>query len=477
MTSRPVVVVAALLLAAVAPAQGIEDLLVESFPGPTLSVHFIDVGQGDAILIQTPRGKHVLVDSGPDAQARALTAYLDDLAVGRLDMVVNSHAHADHIAGLPALLTRWPVGLVLDSGIAHTSGTYARMLSALEAQKLSVKKARRGRKVTIEPGVSLELLGPQEPLVTGSRSDLNANSVVFRLAYGRISFLLTGDAERETEARLLVAPREVRATVLKVAHHGSAHATTAAMLKAVNPRVAVVSCGRHNKYGHPAPETMARLERAGVQTYVTARDGDVVISTDGRKLRIETYPKRPASAKTTTSEAKPLPVQPGATSTLLLDVNTASHEQLRSLPGVGPKTAEKIIAARPFASVPELRRVKGIGAKKLARLLPLVRAGPSGHQAVATPATPLPTTPGPAVLPASADHDGLIDLNTASAEALDTLPGIGPKTAARILEWRGANGPFLSIDQVTQVKGIGPKKLQKLRPLVTVGIGPEEPPN
>ena len=538
---------AALLLASTAGAAtpDLDGLLVDEFLGPTLQIHFVDVGQGDAVLLQTPGGKHVLVDTGADTRARALNAYLDDLAVERLDMVVNTHAHSDHIGGLAALLRRWKVGLVLDSGVPHTSGTYERMLAAIEAAGVPVKVARRGRKITVEDGLVLEVLGPEEPLVAGSRSDLNSNSVIIRAVYRDVSVLLTGDAEHETEERLLRDPGSLAATVLKVAHHGSAHATDTRFLRAVKPLVAVVSCGLKNKYGHPAPKTMARLDDAGVRTYVTARDGDVVVATDGKRLHIETFPKpvvavqdrSPALRRVPTGQAPPIravrPSVAGAPrldASGVIDLNTASEAALRGLPGVGPKTARRIIAARPFANVDDLRRVKGIGKKKLEGVRGRVRTGPPvvAPRAAAAAVAELTTRGLPvdvnrasarrldgdlalgpitaariiarrpyasvdelalrvkgitarrmvrlrplmrvgparaAAVPAAASPAaGLVDLNSASAAELDRLPGIGPKTVARIIAAR----PFSSVDDLTRVKGIGKKKLARLRPLVTV---------
>ena len=474
----------ALLVAstALATRAPLDALLVDDFPGPTLAVHFIAVGQGDAILVQTPRGKHVLIDSGPDPDARALTAYLDDLVVNTLDLVVNTHPHSDHIAGLPALLRKRTVGAVLDSGAPHTSGTYERMVAALEASKVPVKKARRGRTVKVEPEVSLEVLGPAEPFIRGSRSDLNANSVIIRLVYRDVSFLFTGDAEHDTEARLLEAPKSISATVLKVAHHGSSHATTDALLKAVDPLLAVVSCGRSNKYGHPAPETLARLDRRGVRTLVTSVVGDVTVSTDGRRLRIQTQPKRLAVAAVAVAPTVRAGTPPvAAASVEAVDLNLATSEQLAALRGVGPKTAARIIAARPYRSVQDLSRVKGLGPKKLARLLPNVRVGAPARRPLppgalarlnVRPGGPLPNLVPRAPPVAVGARAGALDLNTATGEQLDELPGVGPSTAARILEWRRESGPFVRVDQLTEVKGIGPKKLAKLRPHVRVGASP-----
>jgi competence protein ComEC len=245
-------------------------------------VHFIDIGQGDSALIEGPTGKRVLIDSGPSQSGAALKAYLRAVGATELDMMINTHPHADHIGNAAALIREMTVRLVLDSGFAHPIKPYQDLLDAVEETKTPIRIARRGRSIDIGGGASLELLGPEEPLISGSRSDPNSNSVVFRLTFGGQSALFTGDAEEETEERLLKSPEKLRAGLLKVAHHGSRHASGDHFLDAVSPVAAVISCSERNRYGHPAPETLGRLERRGVRHWVTALGGSVVAETDGR---------------------------------------------------------------------------------------------------------------------------------------------------------------------------------------------------
>jgi hypothetical protein len=146
-----------------------------------------------------------------------------------------------------------------------------------------VKNASSGRRIELEPGVTLTLLAPAEPFFAGTRSDANANSIVARLVYGETSFLFTGDSEEETEKRLLATGAELRSTVLKVAHHGSKTSSHPPLLAAARPSFAVISCGVGNRYGHPHAEALARLR--GVRLLRTDRDGTVVLRTDGRSLR------------------------------------------------------------------------------------------------------------------------------------------------------------------------------------------------
>lgn len=272
------------------PAQpeALADLLTDTLGPDVLRVHMIDIGQGDALLIEAPGGKRILLDAGPRTARKALLDYLGRLGVRRLDMVVASHAHSDHIANMDVAINRLRPGVLLDSGLPHTTRDYTRMLDAVEHHKVKLRLARKGRQITLGQGVVLHLLGPEEPLIKNSRSDLNANSVVFRLEYDQFSMLFTGDAEEVTEQRLLKDPESLAATVLKVAHHGSAHASTPAFLKAVKPRIAVVSAARKNRYGHPAPEAMQRLTAAGATLFDTPRHGHIVLSTDGKKLQIHT---------------------------------------------------------------------------------------------------------------------------------------------------------------------------------------------
>lgn len=243
-------------------------------------VDFLDVGQGDAILIRGG-GKAVLVDGGP-AEAR-VDRLLRRMGVQRLDLVVATHPHADHVAGLERVLRGFEVGLFLDSGQTHTTGLWDRVLTAIEEEQIPYRTARRDMTLRLGDEAVLHVLFPTPRPLRGTRSDLNSNSVVLLLDHDEIEFLLAGDAEAPTEAALLRhGLPEVE--VLKVAHHGSEHSSTRRFLAALSPAWAVVSCGEGNRYGHPDPAALERLSAAGATVFRTDRSGHVRALSDGSSL-------------------------------------------------------------------------------------------------------------------------------------------------------------------------------------------------
>jgi len=260
---------------------------------PQLVVTFLDVGQGDSIVIQGPSGRAVLVDGGGEVEghltgydigARRVVPALRRLRLRGIDVLLLSHPHEDHVGGLVAVLQNFPVGLVLDSGFVHPAPSYPRFLRLVEEKQVPYRLARRGQLLDLGGGAAAVLLNPREPLVIGSGSDVHANSVVARLVYGTASVLLTGDIEALTEAILLSEGTDLRSTVLKVAHHGSATSSTPAFLEAVAPRVAVISVGAMNPFGHPHRATLDALHAVGAAVYRTDVHGAVTVSTDGTQL-------------------------------------------------------------------------------------------------------------------------------------------------------------------------------------------------
>ncbi len=256
---------------------------------PALRVDFVDVGQGDAALVTSPTGKTVLIDGGPAHGAPALTAFLAHHVHGPLDLILLSHRHEDHLGGLPAVVRQVGVRTFLDAPVAgHAGPDYEALMRELEARGVPARLATRGRRIDLGGGAVITLLGPPDPPIVGSRSDVNANSVVARLTFGNVAILFAGDAESPTEKWLLGSGAELGADVLKVAHHGSRYASGMKLLRAVHPRIAVISAGAGNEYGHPAPVTVERLARIGAAVYRTDLDGDVTIETDGAALKVET---------------------------------------------------------------------------------------------------------------------------------------------------------------------------------------------
>jgi len=277
----------ALLALAVAPLSGAQ--------AAELTVTFFDVGQGDCTLIVSPTGKRVLIDGGPPEAGERLLAALAAHRVDLLDLIILTHPHADHLGGLKKVVGALPVRMFLDSGYPSTSPLYVGLLGALSARGVAVKQAAAGRQIELGGGALLTLLGPPTPWLTSTRSDINANSVVARLAWQDRSALFTGDAEPETERWLLAqspAGREagsLRAELLKVAHHGGRFSSTLQLLQAVAPRLAVISVGATNDYGHPTPEALARLAQVGARVLRTDQDGEVTVrSRDGQPWEVAT---------------------------------------------------------------------------------------------------------------------------------------------------------------------------------------------
>ena len=260
-----------------------------SLPDGKLHVTFLDVGQGDAIFIQTPQGQKVLVDGGPSP-----TILL--AALGRrmpfwertIDLVVLTHPHDDHVSGLIPVLERYKIKTFLDGGQEHPTPTYTHCLELVQEKGIPYHLARAGMQIQLGGGLQMRVFHPQSDLLSGTDSDVNNNSIVLRLAYGRISFLLPGDVEEEAEAVLLSSDEDLASTILKSPHHGSDNSLNPRFLEAVNPQLAVIQVGADNKFGHPDPTTLARLEEHGVTVLRTDQNGTVEVVSDGERYWIKT---------------------------------------------------------------------------------------------------------------------------------------------------------------------------------------------
>jgi competence protein ComEC len=253
-----------------------------------LRVDFISVGHGDAVLITSPIGKTVLIDGGLAQAGETVAAFVRSRTKAPLDLVLLTHRHADHLGGLGEVISRQGTNAFMDAVFAHPSPAYDALIRLLERLHVRVLEARRGRIIDLGGTARMILLTPPDPLIIGSRSDANANSLVARLEFGQVRILLTGDAEAVTESWLLQSKADLRADVLKLAHHGSRHSSTAAFLEAVSPRVAIASSGPMTAVGHIHPETVMRVATIGARLYRTDLDGNITVLSDGKDIEVET---------------------------------------------------------------------------------------------------------------------------------------------------------------------------------------------
>ncbi len=252
-------------------------------PG-TLELTILDVGQGDGLALRGPDGRIILVDAGKNAHPSL--DYLRAVETTVVDALVLSHPHLDHIGGAQALVERVRVNRVYDCGYLHTTSVYRRLLEAIEADsRIDYFQPRAGDILDWGPGLKVTVLHPDR----ANYEDINDNSIVLHVAMGAIAFVLTGDAEAVAEAAILdrFAGR-LGATVLKVGHHGSTSSTTLPFLKAIAPKLAVISCGAGNSYGHPRAPILDRLREHRVETLRTDLSGWISILTDGETYHVRT---------------------------------------------------------------------------------------------------------------------------------------------------------------------------------------------
>lgn len=257
-----------------------------------LEVYFLDVGQGDSELIRLPNGEgvfHILIDTGEYAYADSLTEGLRALGVEKIDALICSHPHTDHMGCMARIVQRFEIGSFymprLPDEKVPTTSAYEALLNALEKKGLTATPLEQNTVIPCPAGASLQVSAPQRG---ADWEDLNNYSGVLRLTYGETSFLFTGDAEKESEALVLEDGYEISADVLKCGHHGSRTSTSAKFLKAVNPRYAVISCGKDNSYGHPHEGTLEKLQKLGTTVYRTDEDQTVLAKSDGTTVTFET---------------------------------------------------------------------------------------------------------------------------------------------------------------------------------------------
>jgi len=262
----------------------------------TLAAHFLDVGQGDACLVVCPDETVLLIDAGPSSAANVVVGYLRDLDIERIDHLVFTHPHADHIGSGAAVLEAFDVSNVYMPRTGHTSQTYENLLLAIKDEGLTVTEAKAGKVLFEKQNLKAEFIGPVK-----AYDDLNDWSAVIALTYGDRVFVFTGDAEAAAEADMLAAQLVPDGDCLKVGHHGSSTSSTKAFLQAISPEVAVICVGADNRYGHPTAETLARLEAVGAEVYRTDQHGTVVVSTDGTSLEVETVRTPPPSGSSTST--------------------------------------------------------------------------------------------------------------------------------------------------------------------------------
>lgn len=290
-----------------------------------LKIHYIDVGQGDSILIQQG-SQNMLIDTGTNDSTNTLMSYLQKQGIKKIDYLVLTHPHEDHIGGADAVIKGFDIGTVYMPKITTTTKTFKDVVAAMQQKNLKATEPQPGS--TFKLGeANCEFQGP----ISSNKEDLNTYSIVLKLTFGSNKFLFTGDAQTSNEQAMASEGYDMTADVLKVGHHGSHTSTSQAFLDKVNPKYAVISCGKGNDYGHPHKEVIQRLQAKNIPVYRTDECGTVICTSDGKNITFDVKPgdykygseekaasssssnSSNASTSSNVSQSKPAEVTPSTT--------------------------------------------------------------------------------------------------------------------------------------------------------------------
>lgn len=241
-----------------------------------ISAHFIDIGQGDSILIELPNHECMLIDAGIANKGEYIENYIISTGYDTIDYLIATHPHADHIGSMDYIVSNMDIGSIYMPKVSTTTKTYERFLEAVQEKGMKIKSARAGMSIVDEEDLNVDILAPVEI----DEGDLNNCSIIIKITYESDSYLFIGDAEKE---ELSTVTADMSADVLKVGHHGSRTSTTEEFLEEVNPEYAVISCGIDNDYGHPHKETINLLKKFDIEYYRTDLQGTITITSDGSR--------------------------------------------------------------------------------------------------------------------------------------------------------------------------------------------------
>lgn len=256
---------------------------VSSAATPTMKVHFINVGQGDATYIKMPGGEDILIDGGRQGQGDKIIAYLKKQKVDDIEIMIATHPDADHIGALDEVLKAYKVESVYAPKVSHTTDAYKNFLKAVKAEKLTIKTAKAGVKLPLKTGTA-KFVGPVRDY---GKTDLNNWSAVLHITYNKNKFLFAGDAEKTAETDMVKAKQTLQADVLKVGHHGAKTSSNKNFLDVVKPKYGVISVGK-NSYGHPSTEVINRFKPYKTSIYRTDQKGNIIFTSTGTKITVAT---------------------------------------------------------------------------------------------------------------------------------------------------------------------------------------------
>lgn len=247
-----------------------------------LIVSYIDVGQGDSILIQTPQGKNILIDAGTSTYGPIIAQFLRNKGISKIDALIATHPHADHIGGMSHIIQNFEIASIYMPKASTTTQTFENLLLTIQTKGLKINSARAGIILSIDSTINAKFIAP----ISENYNDLNQFSAVLRITYQSTSFLFAGDAGQLSENQMLSSGETLRSDVLKVGHHGSSTSTTQDFLNAVNPTIAIISVGEGNRYGHPTQEVLNRLSKLGTTVYRTDMHGTITLISDGKNITL-----------------------------------------------------------------------------------------------------------------------------------------------------------------------------------------------
>ena len=252
-------------------------------PLAKLKIHFIDVGQADCILIQSETGKTMLIDAGNNNDADLIYSYLDSLNIKKIDFLIGTHPHEDHIGSLDMVINNFDIGTIYMPKVSTNTKTFEDVLLSIKKKNLSINTALAGININIDKNLNAEILAPNST----NYDDLNNYSVVMKLKHGNNSFLFAGDAEDISENEMLAKGYDLKSDLLKVGHHGSDSSSTEEFINSVSPKYAIISVGRDNNYGHPSDTVLHRLSAHNIDIYRTDEIGTIIATSDGKNITID----------------------------------------------------------------------------------------------------------------------------------------------------------------------------------------------